>query len=697
MKKILCILMAMLMLMPLLIACQPAEVPGGESGNESGNNDPAGSTPEESTEPPKPETVLDLVSGGVTEYAIVRSSLGTSATTAISLKLKNAMAEIAPEIQLKEDFLLGNDKPGEFEILLGETNREESLAVLDTLKYDDYKIEVVGKKVVIAAHNDEALADAVDYFIENIISLGADGALKLSSKQDYKYDHPYPAENLTIGGVHISEYKIVVAKMTEQVIKNNSKLLMETIREATGVELPIVKDSEEPTANEIILGNTNREESGRLYGKTYGEREYAIDVTGNKITLAGANDEFTMRKAIIDLGNMITESSAVVSKTAVAESKVVLTSACFSDSHNNFSMLEPNNNTGNYVLRKTHTKAIDLILETRGQVDVVMVGGDLMSDYPHWNQSGWWPYKYYTAYKALLVKEFARLSKEEKVIYVAGNHDYAQGELSKDAPHTEKGNYNSSEFYFTGPMNEKMGELADMDMHWITGTHTGDKYLLGYHYEVNGVHFIGLSPDPDAYGIWSQQGYGFHPDTLKWFKETLKRIDPDGNEVIFVNCHFHLAHRVNDEIRKTGQADKDILPIIKGHSNLFWFFGHVHTGVQDIAQSHTSEMVVHYNKAGTPIDTPAISESYGNAGNRGPTTVYMGAGRIDYDGSLFNRDVVIGKEMGSVATTATPKVCQVMYVTVYEDRVEFQSINVGTYKGHTVDDIIEPYTVYLYK
>ena len=75
-------------------------------------------------------------------------------------------------------------------------------------------------------------------------------------------------------------------------------------------------------------------------------------------------------------------------------------------------------------------------------------------------------------------------------------------------------------------MNEKMGELADIDMHWITGTHTGDKYLLGYHYEVNGVHFIGLSPDPDAYGIWSQQGYGFHPDTLKWFKETLKRIDP---------------------------------------------------------------------------------------------------------------------------------------------------------------------------
>lgn len=692
MKKLLCLIMAMLMLMPMLIACQPAGTPGGEGGE--------GSAPE-STEPPKPEVILDLVSGGVTEYTIVRSTQGSSATTDISVKLRNAMQAVAPDIVLKEDFLLGNDKPGEYEILLGNTNREESAEVLSTIKYDDYKIAIVGKKVVIAAHNDETLADAVDYFIENIISEGADGALKLSSKQEYTFDYPYPAENLTIGGTHISEYKIVVAKMTEQVIKNNATLLMETIRLATGCELPVVKDSEEPTDYEIVLGNTTRETSKTLYAKTYGEREYAIDVTGSKITLAGANDEFTMRKAVMDLGNMITETGAVVSKTAVAESKVILTSACFSDSHNNFAMLEPTNNTGNYVLRKTHTKAIDLILETRGQVDVVMVGGDLMSDYPHWDQSGWWPYKYYTEFKALLVKEFGRLSKEEKVIYIAGNHDYAQGELSTDAPHTATGNYNSSEFYFTGPMNEKMGELSDMDMHWITGTHTGDKYLLGYHYEVNGVHFIGISPDPDAYGIWSKQGYGFHADTLKWFKETLKRIDPNGNEIIFVNCHFHLAHRVNDEISKTGQADADILPIIKGHSNLFWFFGHVHTGVQDIAQSHTSEMVVHYNKQGKTIDTPAIAESYGNVGNRGPTTVYMGAGRIDYDGSLFGNDVVFGyggyDYKTSVRTTATPKVCQVMYITVYEDRVEFQSINVGTLKGYTVDDIIEPYTVYFYK
>lgn len=677
------------MLLTVLVACQPTE--GTPEGSESGSD----------TEPPKePAVILDVIAGGETSYTIVRSSTASSAVTEISVRLRDAISPLAPTVQLKEDYLLGDAKPGEYEILLGKTNRDETAEVLETLKYDDYAIKIVGKKIVITAHNDSALNAAVEYFIENIVSLGSDGSLQVSSDNEYMYDHPYPADDLQLGGVSISEYKIVVAKSTETVIRNTSSLLMETIRNATGVELPIVKDSEEASAYEIILGKTNRAESEKLYEKTYADREYTIDVTGTKIALGGANDEFTMRKAIIDLGNMITESGAIVTKTAVAESNVVLTTACFSDSHNNFAMLEPTNNTGDYVLRKTHTNAINLILETRGQVDVVMVGGDLMSDYPHWNQSGWWPYKYYVEFKALLVEEFGRLAKDGKVIYIAGNHDYAQGELSTDGPGTN-GTYNSSEFYFTGPMNETMGELSDMDMHWITGTHTGEKYVLGYHYEVNGVHFIGLSPDPDNAGIWSVQGYGFHPDTLEWFKNTLKRIDPNGNEVIFVNCHFHLAHRVNDEISKTGQADKDILPIIKGHSNLFWFFGHVHTGVQDIAQSHTSEMVVHYNKSGVAIDTPAIAESYGNAGGRGPTTVYMGAGRIDYDGTYFDRDVVFGyggySNKTAISTTATPKVCQVMYVTVYEDRVEFQSINVGTLKGYTVNDIIEPYTVYLYK
>ncbi len=623
----------------------------------------------------------------------------------LSVELKLAIAEYTStnEVGIKEDYLMSGEEPLEYEILLGNTNREESLTVLDSLKYDDYKITAVGKKIVITAHNEAALEKAVEHFIADLENMKDGDDLCFTAENECFYDHKYPMDECIISGVPVGEYKLVIDRSAPTFIKNTYGIIVERIRDASGDVIEVVKDSKEESEYEIIFGETTRSESSKYYSDSsyFKENEYTIDVVGNKIVVAGCNDEFTMRKAAEDLCNMLTVTKLLVSKIALAEAKIVLTSACFSDSHNNFAMLEPTNSTGDYVFRKTHSKAIDLILDTRGQVDVVMVGGDLVSDYPHWDSSGWWPYKYYVEYKQIIVDQFSRLSKEGKVIYIAGNHDYAQGELSTDAPHTEKGNYNSSEYYFTGPMNVTMGELADEDMHWIVGTHTGDKYLLGYHYEVNGVHFIGLSPDPDAPGIWSKQEYGFHPDTLTWFKNTLERIDPNGREVIFVNCHYHLAHRSKDVLKPKGQADNDIIPIIKGHSNLFWFFGHLHTGENEIAQSHTSEMVVHYNKKGVALDTPAIADSYGSIGNRGPTTVYMGAGRIDYDGKYFGMDTIRGyggyDTLNVVRTTATPTLCQVMYVTVYEDRVELQSINVGSYKGYTVDDIIAPYTVYLYK
>ena len=214
---------------------------------------------------------------------------------------------------------------------------------------------------------------------------------------------------------------------------------------------------------------------------------------------------------------------------------------------------------------------------------------------------------------------------------------------------------------------------------------------------------MGLAPDPDNENIWSVQGYGFNKDTLRWFEETLERIDPNGDEIIFVNCHYPTAIRSNDVI-KTAQAEADIVPIIAGHRNLFWMFGHHHTGEQEVAQSHTSEMIVHYDSNGNTVNTPAISTSYGNAADRGPTAVYMGAGRIDYDSKYFNNDKVYGYggtgsrwPTQTYGSTSTPKICQVMYFTVYEDRVEFRSINVGTYTGYTENDLIEPYTVYFYK
>jgi hypothetical protein len=211
----------------------------------------------------------------------------------------------------------------------------------------------------------------------------------------------------------------------------------------------------------------------------------------------------------------------------------ILKTFMFSDVHNNFGMLEPTNNYRKYLVRKNVDPAIDQLLETVGPLDVVLVGGDLMSDYHHWNMSGNWPYKYFVEYRRLLVDTFKRLSRDGKVSYVAGNHDYGQGELSTDAPHTPTGNYNSCDFYFgDAGMRQDFGELPEENMFWKVGEKTGDKYLLAYYYEVNGVAIVGLFPDHDHKNVWSVQASGFDDDCLAWLKKKLdeeKTVKPGGN------------------------------------------------------------------------------------------------------------------------------------------------------------------------
>ena len=84
MKKLLCLLMAMLMLMPMLIACQPTDVPG-ESSDSSSETDP----------PKEPAVILDLITGGETSYTIVRSSAASSLTGASFVCLMERLTRFA--------------------------------------------------------------------------------------------------------------------------------------------------------------------------------------------------------------------------------------------------------------------------------------------------------------------------------------------------------------------------------------------------------------------------------------------------------------------------------------------------------------------------------------------------------------------------------------------------------------------------
>ena len=694
-SKILSLLLAVLFVVTAFAACQPADqpTPGGSEG-ESSTEAPV------ETDPPKEPLTLSA------DYVVVRPMTTSDAVKDAAVSIKDALANATgAKVAISEDYLAAGKQPAEYEILVGQTNREESARAIEDLKYNDYIVSIDGKKLVINAYTDKGITAAVAHAITVIENAGAE--LKFTDADQITVRAEYALSEIKVGDAVLKKgYNIILPQSTTYVMKAYAEKLQLAICELTGYYLPIKNESTDEIDNEILLGDTNRAASAAVDSAALGEHGFEIKADGTKIVIKTNDRDFSFAKTIDDLIEDMADGAVAAAKgTKVSEEK--FTMFCFTDVHNNFAMLEPTNSTGNYIVRKNVDPMIDLILKTEGSVDLVMVGGDLMSDYPSWNSSGNWPYKYFVEYRALLDKTFSRLAKDGKVIYCGGNHDYGQGEAATDCPHTEDGNYNSSDFYFGDVgMRQSMGELPEEDMFWKIGEHTGDKYLIAYYYNMNGIHVMGLAPDPDM--IWSKQGDGFSDESLEWFKKKLDEIDPYGTEIIFVNCHYPVDCIYEEEdgslkvSHNSYNADK-LTPVFSGHRNLFHFFGHWESFYHD----NSVKAVIHYNKGNKPVKmkgTETDSTQLLQSAMRSFTEVNMGHFRPMYNDNpkMFNLDSISG--YGGYSTyavqhgsTRTPKCAQGMYVKVFDDRIEFTVKNYGTYKGLTTEDILSTYTVYLYK
>lgn len=699
MKRIICIMMAFLMIASVLIGCNTPDVDTSGEFSETPSATPVETTME--TDPPIDPIILTA------EYVIVRPELCSDYVEQAVKEIKNALsAATGANITVTEDFLYGDKEPAQYEILVGLTNREESARAADKIKYYDYTVTIDGDKLVVCAYSDEKLFEAVEY-TKTLI----EKSLVITESDIKTVCREYELDTVSIGGIELKGYTLVISKKAGEQIKSSVSVLQERILELSGIYLPIKIESKTETEKEILIGDTERAESKAVNVAALGEYGFAIKAEGSKIVIKTNDMDFALMKTINNISEYIKSGSVeeVAGELQISE-EPILTTFMFTDVHNNFAMLEPTNNYGNYIVRKNVDRAIDLLLETVGPVDVVQVGGDLMSDYHSWYQSGCWPYKYFVEYRRLLVDTFKRLSKDGKVVYAAGNHDYAQGELATDGPGTG-GTYNSFDFYFgDAGMRQDMGELNEEDMFVKIGEHTGEKYLLAYYYEVNGVGFVGLSPDHDM--IWSDQGNGFDEECLAWLDRKLDEVDPYGNKVIFVNCHYCVDHRksISDDGTNTygnsgvdGYDKRMLAPVFAGHKNLYHIFGHAEIWYSDT----TVRYVTHHNSQGNPVDvTGKETDSTQVVGyaNRDYTTVYGGHFRPDANekSRWFEMDFVTGyagtDSYGFThRSTCTPRVAQGMYIEVYEDRIVFTMKNFGDVAPFSNDDLIVPYTVYLYK
>ncbi len=371
--------------------------------------------------------------------------------------------------------------------------------------------------------------------------------------------------------------------------------------------------------------------------------------------------------------------------------------SCYTDIHNMLCMLNIPT-----VLRKSAIDAAELTLAEWGKSDLSIIGGDNVSDYPHWNKSCALPYANWLDIKEKLVKNFARTAKNERVLYVSGNNDLILGDL----PTKENPPYNTCDFYHTGPMNKTLGILNENDFYGKYAASKGMQagiYHLAFHYLIDGINFFGLNIDPDE--AFNNHDCCYDVDSIKWLKNKLNDVDPNGNKLIFVVGHVSATVRKTDGSIINNDMDSRrrnaLIDAFKGHKNLFYLYGHIHG--QDYMRSNSFEGVFHFDNDGNLFDTPNGILTEKQAKTIGFHTVHMG-GLRPFTGNerfkYFENDGMTGTVPGDTEpkfyeATGTCKIGQYLLIETHSDRVEFMYRNIGTTKGFTPLDKPEKYIVKL--
>ena len=243
MKKI-SFLLAILMLMQcfLLVACNT-----GNDGSTTPTETTNPTTPAETTaEQPEPEVdnALKILLKDIKKYTIV---CARKADSALVWDLQSKIEQISGKrLVLETDYI----EPTEFEILIGETNREESSTFLSNLLWDDYGYAIVGNKLVIAGHTADGTLEAMKHFMEHL-NTGDHTEVFFTNSNQYLFRYPYVSDTFLLNGIDVSRAKIVVNTTGSE--KQTAQILSDKSLELCGRRPEIVTDDAVVAGDKLII------------------------------------------------------------------------------------------------------------------------------------------------------------------------------------------------------------------------------------------------------------------------------------------------------------------------------------------------------------------------------------------------------------------------------------------------------------
>ena len=278
-----------------VISCQNAQSPNVTTSTSSSTGSTT-TAPSTNVEPP----VTEPVSFNLTKnFKIVRpaepDTLEMNAAKLLSRGIKSAYGFSCSTVS---DFAPGgNVKPNEFEILVGNTNRNESKEAYSSLAYYDYKYEIVSENVIlICGGSYEATYSAVECFLsdilgykedaetEEVISAGTPSTLVTLTKKTF--ESTYPVKTLKIGTRDFSEYSLVVTDTDfagiDTIIGGFSRLCGNKIK---------VVDIKDYTSGPAIFLGCNNANGDHYKSDVYGNSRYYITESGENIFIDFKSDK----------------------------------------------------------------------------------------------------------------------------------------------------------------------------------------------------------------------------------------------------------------------------------------------------------------------------------------------------------------------------------------------------------------------
>ncbi len=237
----------------------------------------------------KNDNCLSIIANGQSGYVIVRPDNASPDEIKAAVMIRDAIKEYTGvELALKNDFTSGSIKAARFEILVGKTQRIESVGEAEQLRFSDYVVNIIGDKLVITGGSGSATITAVETFIKKYLNGKAD-SLIFTQEMCFESVTDYPVSALKINGVDISEFVIVRPGDGNDSDIYSAEQLRLAVLALCGVNLNVSADSKKASGHELIVGNTNR-------GGLFPDSDAVIRASGGSVLIAGA-DSFNTRYA----------------------------------------------------------------------------------------------------------------------------------------------------------------------------------------------------------------------------------------------------------------------------------------------------------------------------------------------------------------------------------------------------------------